>query len=51
MTIRYELEGMAKIRQLVTGDRFGLSHDDMDGFKRVLTCLQKQGFKLTGPTL
>jgi hypothetical protein len=49
--MRYEMDGMAKIRRLVTGDRFGLSHEDVDAFKRVLACLETKGFKLEGPEL
>lgn len=47
--MRYEMEGMARIRRLVTGDKYGLSHDDMDAFKRVLCVLESNGFELLGP--
>jgi hypothetical protein len=50
-TLYYELEGMALIRQLVTGDKHGLSNQDMDGFKSVLAALEREGFELTGPDL
>jgi hypothetical protein len=49
--MRYEMEGMALIRQYVTGDKIGLSDDDVDAFKRVLTALERKGFKLTGPEI
>jgi hypothetical protein len=49
--MRYEMEGMAQIRRLVTGCRFGLSHEDFDAFKRVLSCLEARGFELKGPPI
>lgn len=49
--MRYEMEGMARIRRLVTGDKHGLSHEDMDAFKRVLTILEGYNFKLKGPEI
>lgn len=49
--MRYEMEGMAKIRRLVTDTKHGLTDEQVDAFKKVLATLEGYGFYLKGPEL